>query len=69
MYRITENAQYGSREIYFDAKPSTDVIDNLKSLKLRWNPKKKCWYGFASEMVDYFDTNFYWDIDIKACEA
>lgn len=49
MYRITENAQYGSREIYFDAKPSTDVIDKLKSLKLRWNPKKKCWYGFASE--------------------
>lgn len=35
MYRITENAQYGSREIYFDNKPSTDVIDNLKSLKLR----------------------------------
>ena len=49
MYRITENAQYGSREIYFDNKPSADVIDNLKSLKLRWNPKKKCWYGFATE--------------------
>ena len=47
MYRITENAQYGSREIYFDAKPSNE----------------------SNAMVDYFNTNFYWDIDTKACEA
>lgn len=49
MYKIIENTQYGSREIYFNDKPSTDVISKLKSLKMRWNPTKKCWYGFASE--------------------
>lgn len=54
MYRITENVEYGSREVYFDDKPSAEIIDNLKSLKMKWNPKKKCWYGFASkhEMID-----------------
>ena len=49
MYEIRENSQYGSREVYFDNKPGGDIIVNLKSLKMRWNPKKKCWYGFAAE--------------------
>lgn len=49
MYEIRENATFGSREIYFEGKPSEAVRNALKSLKMRWNPTKKCWYGFASE--------------------
>lgn len=49
MYEIKENATYNSREIYFSGKPSEEVRTALKNLKLRWNPKKSCWYGFATE--------------------
>lgn len=49
MYRITENKGYNSREVYFDGKPSEAVRAALKGLKMRWNPRKVCWYGFASE--------------------
>jgi hypothetical protein len=48
-YNITYNAQYDSREVTFESKPSTAVLDALKALKMRWNPKKACWYGFAKE--------------------
>ena len=26
-------------------------------------------YDESNAMVDYFNTNFYWDIDTRACEA
>lgn len=48
-YSITENRQYGSREVYFDGAPSDAVRSALKGLKMRWNHKKACWYGFAAE--------------------
>ena len=48
-YNITYNAQYDSHEVTFESKPSTAVLDALKALKMRWNPKKACWYGFAKE--------------------
>ena len=48
-YDIRTNTQYNSREVYFDAKPSEEVREGLKALKMRWNRKKACWYGFASE--------------------
>lgn len=48
-YEIRTNAQYNSREIYFDGKPSEAIRTALKSLKMRWNNVKKCWYGFASD--------------------
>lgn len=48
-YNITHNAQYDSHEVTFESKPSTAVLDALKALKMRWNPKKACWYGFAKE--------------------
>lgn len=48
-YEIRENIQYNSREVYFDGKPSRAALDALKALKMRWNPKKSCWYGFAQE--------------------
>lgn len=49
IYNITYNAQYDSREVTFESKPATAVLDALKALKMRWNPKKACWYGFAKE--------------------
>ena len=48
-YNITYNAQYDSHEVTFESKPATSVLDALKALKMRWNPKKACWYGFAKE--------------------
>lgn len=53
-YQITQNNQYNSREVYFDGKPSKAVRVALKSLKMRWNHVKNCWYGFAteSELID-----------------
>ena len=48
MYTITNNEQYNSLEIMFDAKPDASILNALKALKMRWNSKKSCWYGFAS---------------------
>lgn len=48
-YNITRNAQYDSYEVTFDQKPATAVLEALKALKMRWNHKKGCWYGFAQE--------------------
>ena len=48
-YEIRENNEYNSREIYFDGKPAAETREALKALKMRWNPKKSCWYGFAAE--------------------
>lgn len=48
-YSITRNPQYDSYEVTFDSKPATAVLDALKNLKMRWNHKKGCWYGFAAE--------------------
>ena len=47
--RIEESKEYNSREVYFDSKPSKEVLDALKALKMRWHSQKRCWYGFASE--------------------
>lgn len=46
-YEIKKNEQFNSNEVYFDEVPSKEVRDNLKGLRMRWNPKKSCWYGFA----------------------
>lgn len=48
-YTITVNETYNSKEIYFDSKPGEAIREALKTLKFRWNRKKSCWYGFASE--------------------
>ena len=48
-YEIRENAQYNSREVYFDGKPSEATRTALKGLKMRWHSIKKCWYGYAHE--------------------
>lgn len=47
-YRVEENKQYKSKEIYFDDIPTKETREALKKLKFRWHNVKKCWYGFAS---------------------
>lgn len=47
-YQIKKNEQFNSNEIYFNSRPSAEVLANIKALKMRWNSVKKCWYGFAS---------------------
>lgn len=48
-YEIKTNEQYKSKEIYFNEKPTKEIITTMKSKKMRWNPKKCCWYGFINE--------------------
>lgn len=48
-YTITINEQYNSKEVIFDSKPGETIREALKGLKFRWNRKKGCWYGFATE--------------------
>ena len=48
MYTITNNERYNSFEVFFDSKPAPEVLASLKAMKMRWNGKKECWYGFAS---------------------
>lgn len=47
-FKIVKNDQYGSYEVYFPEKPAEEVREALKALRMRWNGKKSCWYGFAS---------------------
>lgn len=49
-YEIKENHEYNSREVYFNGKPSEEVRNALKALKMRWHGVKRCWYGYAAEI-------------------
>lgn len=48
-YQIKENEQFRSKEIYFSEKPEAKIIEAMKNKKMRWNPKKSCWYGFIED--------------------
>ena len=48
-YSIKLNELYKSLEVKFNEKPSKSIIEALKKLKFRWNPKKSIWYGFTDE--------------------
>ena len=41
---VKENEEVQGIEIYFDTKPSYDIISELKENKFRWHNVKKCWY-------------------------
>lgn len=49
LYTIATNATFDSREVTFDGKPAEAVRAALKALRMRWNPKRALWYGFAAE--------------------
>lgn len=50
-FQIVSNPYFQSFEVSFSEKPAQQIIDALKSLKMRWNPKKRVWYGFHPEDV------------------
>lgn len=47
-YELTQNKQYNSIEIKFDAKPTAEIIKGLKALKYRWHSAKQLWYGYST---------------------
>lgn len=49
LYSITTNSHFDSCEVTFDGKPAEAVRAALKALRMRWNPKRALWYGFAAE--------------------
>ena len=52
-------------EIYFDTKPSAEIRTEMKSIKIWWNPDKKCWHSkntpevlaLAKKLCEFKDTN------------
>lgn len=44
MARYERNREKNGIEIYFDGRPSDDVIAELKQNRWRWFPSKRCWY-------------------------
>ena len=48
-YRIEQNRDYNSNEVFFDGKPAQEVINALKNLGMRWHHVRRCWYGRKSE--------------------
>ena len=65
-FTITDNAQYGSLEIAFDSKPSSEVLDVLKSNKFRWNRTKKIWYGKTDRQTITDALNAAYETEAKA---
>lgn len=45
MCRMMLNEKLNGVELYFDGKPSTEVLTDLKANGYRWNGKKVCWYA------------------------
>lgn len=39
------NEELNGVELYFDSKPSQDILDTLKASGYRWSNYKKCWYA------------------------
>ena len=48
-YEIKDGTYEGAFEVYFAEKPDKKILDSLKAIKMKWNNKKKCWYGFHTE--------------------
>lgn len=42
--KIVENKEHNGEELYFDEKPSKQVLDTLKENHYRWHNVKKCWF-------------------------
>ena len=41
---MKENIEHKGLELYFDGKPSADILDILKGNGWHWHNTKKCWY-------------------------
>ena len=42
--KVIKNQEKNGEELYFDEKPSKEVLETLKSNGYRWHNKKFCWY-------------------------
>ena len=42
---MKENTEHKGLELYFDGKPSADILDSLKGNGWHWHNVKKCWYA------------------------
>ena len=42
---MKENTEHKGIELYFDGKPSADILDILKGNGWHWHNAKKCWYA------------------------
>lgn len=51
---VSENIEKGGVEIRFPAKPSADVLTNLKAHGWRWSRFSSCWYKPASDAARAF---------------
>lgn len=49
LLKIEENKEHNGFELYFDGKPSDEILDLLKANNFRWHRVKKCWYGKISD--------------------
>lgn len=49
MCRMMLNEKLNGVELYFDGKPSAEVLTDLKTNGYRWNGKKICWYAKQNE--------------------
>jgi hypothetical protein len=45
------NEEKNGVEIYFDEKPSSEVLETLKAHGFRWSKYKKCWYAKQSDQT------------------
>lgn len=52
-----KNEEKNGIEIYFDGKPSDEVLVELKANHWRWFPPKNCWYNRFSEENESFAKN------------
>ena len=42
--KIVTNEEHQGEELYFNEKPTDEIIDTLKDNGYRWHRYKKCWY-------------------------
>ena len=48
MCNMVLNSELNGVELYFDNKPSQEILNNLKGNSFRWSGKKLCWYAKQS---------------------
>ena len=48
-FDVVKNYELNGIELYFEGKPSREVLDYLKQNGFRWHNTKKCWYAKERE--------------------
>lgn len=48
-FDLVKNYELNGIELYFESKPSREVLDYLKQNGFRWHNMKKCWYAKERE--------------------